>query len=92
MGGAGRNRLLRPRLAEPVAQGVGVDEVGERPLAVDLDDGEQRPVARLEARIAVDRHDLELERRPAAHRLDDGERGLTQVAAGRCVDDDAGYG
>ena len=45
-----------------------VDEVDELLLPVDLDDGDQLAVARLELRVAVDRDLLELEAKSRAPR------------------------
>jgi hypothetical protein len=77
---------VRPQAAP---QGGGVDEVDERALAADLDDGKPLAVTRLELGVAadVDRAQLEAELRPRL--LDDSERPLAQVAALGVVDDDA---
>lgn len=77
---------------EPPSQGVGVDEVRERPLAVDLDDGQVRAVAGLEVRVAVDVDDVELEPDLASHALDDLERTLAELAAARREEGDPPYG
>ncbi len=70
-----------------------MDVVGEDALAVDLDDGEPLPVARLQARIAADVDLDELERPARPHLLEDGARPLAEVATLRAVEDDArGYG
>jgi hypothetical protein len=74
------------------AQRVGLDEVRERTLAVDLDDGKPLAVARLELRVAADVHFLELEAELVPGRLDDAPRGLAEVTAFGVVEDDARYG
>ena len=75
-------------LGEAVAQRVGVDEVRERRLAVDLDDGQQLPVARLERRLAGDVDDIELDPRVAADLLQNLERAYAEAAAGSGVERD----
>src|SRR4029450_8001609 len=47
--------------AEPGAQRTRVDEVRERPLAVDLDDGQELAIRRFEVDVAVDVDELEVE-------------------------------
>ena len=82
----GRTVRREPRAA---AERVGVDEVRERPLAVDLDDREQLPVARLELGVAADVDDLQLEvllRLDAAHDL---ESARAEPAVRRVVERDA---
>ena len=81
-----------PSLCELLAQRFGVDEVHELPLPVDLDDGDQLAVARLELLVAVDRDLLELEAELLL-RLDDRRpRAIAEVATLRAVEPDAGYG
>ena len=48
-------------MCELPPQRIGRNEVDERPLSVDLDDGDQLAKARLELGVSVDRHLLELE-------------------------------
>ena len=66
--------------------------VGERALAVDLDDGDQLAVARLQLGVAVDRDLLELEPELALKLSDRRPRALAEVAVARVVEDDSGYG
>jgi hypothetical protein len=75
---------------ESPSQRVGLHEVGERTLAVDLDHGESAAVRGLELGVAVDLDPLEAV--AAADLLDDLERALAEVAAGSRVDDDRRYG
>ena len=76
---------------QPPPQRRGLDEVREGTLAVDLDDGDRRPVGGLERGVAADVDTLEVAR---THLLDDLEHALAQVTTRRVVDDDpgAGYG
>ena len=86
---------MRPRRANRQnarAEGVAVDEVGEGDLAVDLDDGEQLPVAGLELCPSADVDELELEAELASKVTHDLERPCTQAAVGCVVDRDSGYG
>ena len=76
-------------LSKPLTQRFGLDEVGERTLAVDLDHGERFAVPRLQFRVAADVHRLEL---CSAHLGDDGERPRAEVAIVGVVDDDAAQG
>jgi hypothetical protein len=78
-------------LCELPPQRVGRNEVDERLLAVDLDDGDQLPVARLELRITVDRHFFELEPDLLAERRDSLPRALAEVAARGRVEANYGY-
>jgi hypothetical protein len=71
---------------EAAAEGGLVHVVGERPLAVDLDDGDQLAVGDLEFRVAVDGDLLELEPELLAERPDLGQRTLTEVAVGAVKD------
>jgi hypothetical protein len=68
-----------PSAAEPAAQGVRVDEVGEDGLAVHFDDGDLLPVAGLQRRAAADVDELDV---VAADLPDHLERALAEVAAG----------
>ena len=79
-------------MCELAPQRLRVDEVDERALAADLDDGQPLPVARLELRHAGDLDLLQLE---PELRLEPGERlprPLAEVAAGGGVEDDFRYG
>ena len=71
---------------ETPAERVGLDEVGEGPLAVDLDDRDRRAVGRLELGIPADVDAVEV---PCAHAFDDGERGVAQVTPLRVIDRDS---
>jgi hypothetical protein len=79
-------------LCQLSAQSVRRHEVDERPHAVDLDHRDQLAVARLELRLAVDRDLLELEPELVPQRDDGLPRLLAEVAAGRPVEANAGYG
>ena len=71
------------------AEGGLVHVVGECPLAVHLDDGDQLAVRGLELRVAVDGDLLELEPELVMERPDLRQRTLAEVAVGRVVDDDS---
>jgi hypothetical protein len=72
---------------------LAMDVVGEGALAVDLDDGEPLPVARLQVRIAADVDLDQVERLPRPHLLEDRASPLAEVTTLRAVEDDArGYG
>jgi hypothetical protein len=79
-------------LCDLLAQRVGLHEVRERALAVDLDDGEPLAIPRLELGVACDVHLLQLEPDVVPRGLDDAKRGRAEVTALRVVDDDPGYG
>jgi hypothetical protein len=79
-------------VAQPHLERVGVDEVRERSLAVDLDHGKKLAVARLENRVAVDLHDVELEAERFLCLAHDLERRPAEPAPLGAVDDDPGYG
>jgi hypothetical protein len=70
----------RPSLCELSPQRVGLDEVRERALAVDLDDGQPLAVARLQLGVSADVDLLELEAELLSCRLDDAPRGRAEVA------------
>jgi len=74
---------------EAAAEGGFVHVVGECPLAVDLDDGDQLAVGSLELGVAVDGDLLELELELLAEPPDLGQRTLAEVAIGRVVDEDS---
>ena len=69
-----------------------IDEVRERAAAVDLDDGDELAVARLELGVArdVDLRELELELGP--NPLDRLLRPLAEVATAGAVQDELRYG
>jgi hypothetical protein len=75
---------------EPAAQRVRVDVVGEDPLAVDLDDGEPFPVARLQLGVARDVDLLEREAELGAELLELLARPVAEMAALRVVEGDYG--
>jgi hypothetical protein len=78
--------------AELRAKRVGVHEVRERELAVDLDRGEELPVALLEIRPARNVDQLDVEPELVAQRRDDLERTRAKAAVSRVVDGDSCYG
>jgi hypothetical protein len=71
---------------------VRLDEVRERPLAVDLDDRQPLPVAALELLVAGDVDLLQLEAELVSCGVEDALRGRAEVAALGVEEDDAGYG
>jgi hypothetical protein len=79
-------------LCEPSPQRVGLHEVRECPLAVDLDDRQPLSVAALELGVAGDVDLLELERDLRSDRLEDAARCRAQVAVASVVEDDPGDG
>ena len=66
--------------------------VDEAPSRVDLDDRDPLPVLGLELLVAVDRDLTELEAELVARSADDPPGRLAEMAAGRRVEDDLGYG
>jgi hypothetical protein len=74
---------------EPPPERRLVHVVGEDPLAVDLDDGDQLAVGRLELWVAVDRDLLQLEPELVAERPDLRERTLAEVAPGTVINRDS---
>jgi hypothetical protein len=81
-----------PSLCELSPQRIGLDEVREGALAVDLDDGQPLAVARLQLGVAADVDLLELELELLSRRLDDTPRRGAEMAALGVVEDDARYG
>ena len=75
-----------------LTQRVGVYVVDEAPPAVDLHDRDPLAVGGLQLGIAVDRHLPQFEADLVPGRRDDAPSRLAQVAAGRGVEDDLGYG
>jgi hypothetical protein len=78
--------------AEPAPERLGVDEVGEHPLTVDLDGRDLLPVPGLELGIVADVDDIELEAELGTDRRDDLERTLAQRAVRGGVEPDDPYG
>ena len=74
---------------QPAPQRLGLHEVGERSLAVDLDDRNRLAISLFEPWIAADVDRLE---RVATDLGDDLERPSAEVAAVGVVDDDPGQG
>jgi hypothetical protein len=74
--------------AQTSAQRVGVDEVGESALPVDLDHGKELPVARLELGSPGDVDELELEAELGMYLLDDLDRTVAEAAVCGVVDPD----
>jgi hypothetical protein len=81
-------RKLPPARGELPAQRFRLDEVDEGSLAVDLEHRQPLPVAGLELRVAADVDLRELDSLGAER----GPRTLAEVAAGRGVEDELGYG
>jgi hypothetical protein len=79
-------------LCDLPAERVGLDEVCERPLAVDLNDRKRLAVAGLELRVAADVDLLELEPQLVPRRVNDPARGGAEVTPRGVVEDDVGYG
>jgi len=77
---------------EPRPERFRLHEVRERVLAVDLDDRQVLPIARLELGIATDVDELELEVELGPRVPHDLERALAESAVGRVVEDDVRYG
>jgi len=73
-------------LCELAPQRIGRHEVDERPLAVDLDDGNQLAKARLELGVPVDRHLLELEPELVAGSQDGLASALAEMTPSRAVE------
>jgi hypothetical protein len=65
-----------------------VDEVRERLLAVDLDDRQELPVARLELGVAGDVHLVEVELDVLPDRVERRSRPLAEAALRRGVEND----
>ena len=70
------------------AEALRVDEVGERLLAVDLDNGQQLAVATFELEASCDVDQLEIEVDLAADLIDDLECSFAEAAACSVVDGD----
>jgi hypothetical protein len=76
-------------LAQPLAECIGIDEVGERLLAGDLDDGQESAVARLELGVPCDVDEVELEAELGAGLGDDLDGAGAEAAVGGMIDGDA---
>jgi hypothetical protein len=76
-------------LRQPAPQRLGLDEVGERSLAVDLDDRNRLAIPLFELWLAADVDRFE---RAPTDLGDDLERSRAEVAAVGVVDDDPGQG
>ena len=74
------------------AERLRLDEVRERPLAIDLHDWKPLAVAGLELRVAADVHLLQLEPKLVPRRVDDPARGGAEVTPLGVVEGDVGYG
>ena len=81
-----------PSLCDLPAERIGLDEVRERALAVDLHDRKPLAVAGLELRVAADVDLFELEPQLVPRRVDDPARGSAKVAPLGVEEGDAGYG
>jgi hypothetical protein len=79
-------------LCDLPAERIGLDEVRERPLAVDLNDRKPLAVAGLELRVAADIDLLQVEPEVVPSGTHDTLRGGTEVAPLGVVEDDVGYG
>jgi hypothetical protein len=79
-------------LCELSAERAGLDEVRERALAVDLDDGQPLAVARFQLRVAADVDLLELELDVGADCLDRAACRGAEVAALGVIEGDPLYG
>jgi len=77
---------------EPRPECIGLDEVRECPLTVDLDDRQVLSIARLQRGVAADVDELELEAELGLGVPDDLERPLAKPAVGRVIHDDPSYG
>jgi hypothetical protein len=69
-----------------------LDEVRERPLALDLHDRKPLAVPRLELRVTADVDLLQLEPELVPRRVEDPPRGCAEVAPLGVEEGDAGYG
>src|SRR5262249_22447229 len=74
--------------AQALAQGLSVDEVGERGLPVDLDLRQELSIPLLELGSSGDVDELELEREVLLRGADHLERSLAEAAVGSVVDGD----
>ena len=74
------------------AERLRLDEVRERPFAVDLHDRKPLAIPRLELRVAADVDLLQLEPELVPRRVEDPPRGFAEVAPLGVEEGDAGYG
>ena len=79
-------------MCELPAQRLRLDEVRERPLAVDLDDGQELAIPRFELCVPGDVDLVELEWVLGPRGLDDPPRRRAQVALRGVEERDADYG
>jgi hypothetical protein len=79
-------------LCDLPAERPGLNEVCERPLAVDLNHRQPLAVAGLELRVTADVDLFELEPQLVPRRVDDPARGSAKVAPLGVEEGDAGYG
>ena len=77
---------------ESSSQRLGIHEVRERPLPVDLHDGQVLSIARLELWLATDVDELELEHELILDGAHDLERPHAEVTVGCVIEADARYG
>ncbi len=77
---------------ESSSQRFGIHEVRERPLPVDLHDGQVLSVQRLELWLATDVDELELEPELVLDGAHDLERPHAEVTVGGVIEADARYG
>ena len=75
-------------LVQALPQSVGIDEVLECILAVDLDDRDRDAVPLLELRVPADVDELELESELGLRGLDDVDRVRAEPAVGGVVEGD----
>ena len=79
-------------MCEASPQRLWVHEVGEGAIAVDLHDRQPLPEASLELRVVGDVDLLQFEVALGTRRNQDPPRRRAEMAAGRVVEDDPGYG
>lgn len=79
-------------MGEPSSQRFGIHEVRERPLPVDLHDGQVLSVPRLELWLATDVDELELEPELVLDAAHDLERTHAEVTVGSVKERDSSYG
>jgi hypothetical protein len=85
-----QSACLRSSLCQLPTERVRRDEVREDRLPVDLDDGDQLPVARLERWVAVDRNLFQLEAELCPKLYDSRPRPLAEMAARGAIETDYG--
>ena len=77
---------------KPSSQRVGVNEVRECALPVDLDHGQVLSVPRLESRLAADVDEIEVESELVVGTAHDFKRPLAQLAVRSVIERDVAYG